>query len=472
MNHSSHFIGICGKGMGAIAGALARAGWKVTGCDTNPQPPMRDYLQGLGITICTPCEPAHLPPEGTEIVVGKRVPDDHSVLEHLRRAGRSWHSFPGFLAKHFLRHSRNTVVAGGVGKTTTTSMLAWIFEQAGLAPDYLIGGLPRCFAHPARFEGSAHAVIEGDEYASCGNDPRPKFLHYHPGVVIVTNLLEDHPDLYDGMDALQRAFEELVGLLPRDGLLVLPDDDRVAAGLAGVAACPVATIGFTAGAGWHIEKRENRPDRSVFRFDGTTVHLPMCGGMNMRNAAMAMAAARHFGVAPALAAEALADFCGVLNRQDSRAIGTVEMVTDKATHPHAVKALIVSLRQRFPGRRLVCFLQPRATGGRNWVYQREFPGALAGVDHLLVSAAYEHQPKAGQTWSGGTFDVAKLAAETRRLGVPVDEANGTAELEPLFARVLRPGDVVMVLVPEQARALTEDIAVLLVRQFAGGQDSP
>ncbi len=447
--------------MGAIAGALARAGWQVTGSDENPKPPMSTYLAGLSIPVTSPCSADIPPPKGARIVVGKRLPDDHPLLLRLQRDGRAWTSFPAFLSEHFLRNSRNVVVAGGVGKTTTTSMLAWILEKTGRSPDYLIGGQPKGLVDPARFAGAEVAVLEGDEYASSGEDPRPKFLHYHPEVVVVTNLLEDHPDLYDGLPALQKAFADLVGLLPTDGLLVLPDDDPAALSLAKEARCPVVTTGFSKTAEVEILPLETLPGRSVFRLDETEISLPMCGRMNMRNAAMAVLAARFFGVAFGESAQALASFGGVGKRQDARQFGQVDMVIDKATHPQAIAGLFDSLRQRYPGRRLVSFLQPRATGGRGWVYQREFPATLVRADLVILFPAYEHQPKAGQSWPGGPFEMGELATTTRQLGGLVEECPDMESIAPLIGRVICPGDVVVVSVPEQAEELREALAAAL-----------
>lgn len=453
--------------MGAIAGALAREGWKVSGCDEKPRPPMSRYLEDIGIPIAVPCRAEDLPPPGTEIVVGKRIPADHPVLAALRSRGQPWASFPSFLARHFLSRSRNAVVAGGVGKSTTTSLLARILRHAGHDPDYLIGARPRGFPAPAKLAGARECVIEGDEYASCDDDPRPKFLHYHPEVVIITNLLEDHPDLYEGIEPLARAFRDLVALLPTRGLLVLPDDDGEALALARHAVCPVATVGYGDSADFRISEGEMGPDGSRFLVGETPVALPMCGRMNVRNAAMAMVAAGHFGIGPAAAAAALSGFAGVARRQEECTLGGVHLVTDKATHPVAVGALFDAVRQRFPGRRLVSVLQPRATGGRNWIYQTSFPGVLATADLAVLLPAHEHQPQPGRQWPGGPFDLGALAQAARAAGTRVELARRPADAAALLRRVIEPGDVVVVTLPEQEGALEEAIGDALRRSVGG-----
>jgi UDP-N-acetylmuramate: L-alanyl-gamma-D-glutamyl-meso-diaminopimelate ligase len=467
MNRSVHFIGICGKGMGAIAGALAREGWKVTGCDENPRPPMSRHLEEAGIHITSPCRAEDLPEDDAEIIVGKRMPSDHPILTTLLARKKAWLSFPAFLSRHFLSNSRNAVVAGGVGKTTTTSLLSHILRHAGHDPDYLIGAQPRGFPAPAKLAGAGTFVIEGDEYASCGDDPRPKFLHYHPEVAVVTNLLEDHPDLYANKEALSNAFRALVALLPPRGLLVLPDDDADALALARHAASPFKRVGFGENADPRIVVREMTPEASGFLLGETVVDLPMSGRMNVRNAAMAMVAAGHFGVGASTAAAALSSFKGIEKRQESRTIGAVQMITDKATHPAAIAGLFEAVRQRFPGRRLVSILQPRATGGKGWIYQSHLPGTLSAADLVVLFPAYEHQPQPGREWNGGAFDMEELARATRSTGTKVEQAAGIGDTTTLLPRILESGDVIVLSLPEQAAALesavTETLEMLAAR---------
>ncbi|MFM7180960.1 MAG: UDP-N-acetylmuramate--L-alanine ligase [Verrucomicrobiales bacterium] len=457
MTRAVHFIGICGKGMGALAAALHREGWKVTGCDENPRPPMSSYLEEAGIHIDSPCCAENLPDDGAEIIAGKRIPSDHPILTALLARQGSWSSFPAFLSKHFLSRSRNAVVAGGVGKTTTTSLLAHILRHAGLDPDYLIGAKPFGFPSPAKLAGAGTFVIEGDEYASCGDDLRPKFVHYHPEVAVITNLLEDHPDLYENMDMLATAFRAFVALLPTHGLLVLPDDDADALALARHAACPVKRIGFGESADIRIIVREATPGSSGFLIEGTAVDFPMSGRMNVRNAAMAMVAAGHFGIHASTSAAALSCFEGIEKRQESRAIGSLHLITDKATHPAAIAGLFEAIRQRFPGRRLVSILQPRATGGKAWIYQSQLPETLSAADLVVLFPAYEHQPEPGREWKGGAFDMEELAQATRTTGTRVEQAAGISDTASLLPRILESGDVIVLSLPEQAAALDSEV---------------
>lgn len=446
-----HFVGICGKGMGAIAAALAAAGWEVSGSDADCYPPMSDFLAGAGISISMPHAASNLPVEdGCDVVVGKRIREDNVELRALLDRGLRPLSFPEFLHENFLRHSRNAVVAGGAGKTTTTAMLTWILECVGFSPDYLIGDLPRNLTMPARLRGSSVAVIEGDEYASGVSDPRPKFLHYQPEVAILTNLLEDHPDLYAGAASLRQAFGQLAQIIPPHGRLILPADDPAIGPIREAALCETITVGFSAASDRRIDHWEPKPDRIDFRVGATPFSLRQYGRMNALNAAMAAAAAESFGVTLSQSAEALVTSEGVRNRQEELAVGGGFLVGDKATHPVSITGLIEGLRERFPGRRLVVVIQPRATGGREWIYQRDLPTALALADETIIMAAYEHNPGRDRQWPGGPFSTDQLAADIAARSTPVTVVRNPDELSGALLQLIRPGDVVALSLHEKA----------------------
>ena len=454
-----HFLGLCGKGMGAIAAALAREGWRITGSDEAVYPPMDDYLAAAGIAVRSPFDGRNIPDNVDLVVVGKRIRQSNPELEYAIGAGLPYRSFPALLRDGPLRHSRNAVVAGGVGKTTTTAMLAWILESAGRQPDYLIGGFARNFAEPARLAGAGFAVIEGDEYASCFDDPGPKFLKYNPEVALVTNVIEDHPDLYAEAGAVKAVFEDLVRILPRDGCLIVPDDDDDALALAAACRSTVVRVGASADATHRIDELELLPTVSRFRFMDADFAMPLVGRMNVMNGAMAAAAAGHLGVPAVESAEALAGFRGVVNRQETRRVGRFTLLSDKASHPLALRCLFESARQRFPDRRIVSLIRPRATGGRKWVYQCDLPGALGGVDLVVLLPAYEHNPEPDRSWPGGPFSMELLESELVRKGQNVIRLESDDALADALRRSLRTDDVVVVTLPEQDL----DTAASLVR---------
>jgi UDP-N-acetylmuramate: L-alanyl-gamma-D-glutamyl-meso-diaminopimelate ligase len=459
-----HFIGIGGRAMGGIAVALARAGHSVSGSDRAMYDPMRSFLEREGIAVSA-FDPQAVPMDADAIVVGRRVRDDNPELQWVRRHGLRHHSFPAFLHDQFLNRSRNAVVAGGVGKTTTTAMLAWVLQHAGATPDYLIGGIAHNFPLPARFAGAAISVLEGDEYASGPDDASPKFLHYAPEVVAITNLLLDHPDLYADRQNLVSAFVGLVRALPASGLLVLPSEGEAVDDLAAAAPCAVVRVGTNAGANLRIESHGPAPDGMRFTLDGVRFRLSMFGDMNVRNAAMAAAAASHFGIGLRQSSLALESFRGLPDRQEVIEVGAVTVVRDKASHPRSMTALCQALRQRFPGRRLVLMMQPRATGGRRWIYQQELPAALAEFDVVVLTAPYEHTPAAGVPWEQEPFSLELLAGDLQTLGTPVVIAPALRDAPAVLLDVTRSGDVVLLSLREQFAADLDVIAGALAGQF-------
>jgi UDP-N-acetylmuramate: L-alanyl-gamma-D-glutamyl-meso-diaminopimelate ligase len=457
-----HFVGICGKGMGPVAAALAHRGWRITGSDEATYPPMNRFLAERGIMVRSPYSAANIPVDAELAIVGKRVRRDNPELQEVIARGLQFRSFPAFLRDAFLSGSRSAVVSGGVGKTTTTAMLAFILEHAGRNPDYLIGGLPHDFAAPARFAGSGFAVIEGDEYASCFDDPDPKFLKYAPELAVVTNLLEDHPDLYGDAGDVERAFLRLVHLIPLNGCLVLTDD-VASASLAGACKGKVVCVGFSGRADCRIEHLSLTTSGSAFTLVGVDFTLPLAGRMNVCNAALAAVAAAHFDVPLEQSAAALATFGGIADRQAARIAGNCVIVVDKACHPVSVAALLGAVRQRYPERRLVSVLRPRATGGRNWIYQRDLPGALEDTDLVVLLKPYEHDPEPGRTWPGGPFSPELLASELTRRQKPVFSVQGRADLLEVLGSCLKPRDVVILTLPEQVSDLATAIANIAER---------
>lgn len=447
--------------MGGIAATLARSGWTITGSSDDCHSPMLEYLRENGIAFSPTHQASNVPPDADVVIVAKRIPESNVELQHVLQRGIPHRSFPEFLRDEFLVRSRNAVVAGGVGKTTTTSMLAWILKYAGLEPDYLIGGLARNFQDPSRFVGSNVSVLEGDEYSSSFDDPRPKFLHYLPEVVAITNIIEDHPDLYADVEAVCRVFVRLVDGIPAHGCLIVPDGDEIVVRVAAQARCRVVSTGPGAGATERITEERLLRDRSCFRLMTADFEIPLFGQMNVSDAAMAVIAAAHFGVDPAVSSEALREFRGVRNRQEELPIGRITLVLDKASHPHSLHALAEALRQHFPGRRVVSLIEPRATGGREWVYQRHLPAALARFDKVILTSAGEYRPHNPRPWSTTPFSIDLLAAEIASLSVDTVIAPVASEIAGVLTAHLQDDDVLVLSVLEHSQALVKTVVSAL-----------
>ena len=439
---SVHIIGICGRATAPLADGLKRLGVAVTGSDAGAFPPMDGFLRRSGIEWNDRPTADSLPAGAEVVVCGGGVTPAHPELAAAIDDGREWMTFPAFLERAFLRRSRNFVVAGTNGKTTTTALLAWLMEANGLAPDYLIGGLAGNFAQAARFRGAPVAVLEGDEYWSGPGDVRPKFLHYRAEVAVVTNLHPDHPEVYPDLRSYQFPFKHLVDLLPARGLLVLNADDAGLEVLKSRSRARVVTVGFGRGADHRITRWRRVEEGSRFQLDGREYFLPLWGKMNVSNAAMALVAARAAGVTPARAARALELFAGVGGRQQvllepADNPRRIKVVLDEAYHPQSLAALLEAVRAHHPRRRLVLVLRPRGSGFAPGHYEEKLPESLNRADLVLLADL----PACLRVLA---FDLAAAAAAARAGGTRVETAAELADFLPRLGGLLESGDVVVV----------------------------
>ncbi len=379
--------------MGGVA-ALARAsGHRVTGSDRNVYPPMSTQLAALGIELIEGYEAAQLKPRPDVVVVGNVMRRGMPVIEALLDAGIAYESGPQWLARELLPQRWVLAVAGTHGKTTTTAMLAWILEHAGLEPGFLIGGVPTNFAVSARLGAGSFFVIEADEYDTAFFDKRAKFVHYHPRTVILNNLEYDHADIYPDVASIQRQFHQLVRTVPGSGRIVCnADDANLQAALAMGCWTPREAFARAPAAHVHWSARlvGATPDYSAFEVleQGRpcgTVQWSLLGAHNMENALAAIAAARHAGVPVARAIEALGAFAGVARRMQLRGeVGGVRIYDDFAHHPTAIATTIDGLRRRVGAARIIAVLEPRSNTMRMGVHRDKLAGALAGADEIWL----------------------------------------------------------------------------------------
>jgi len=378
-----HILGICGTFMGGIAAIAKQAGHTVTGCDANVYPPMSTQLEQLGIVLTQGWDPLQLEQAADVYVIGNVVSRGNPLMEAILDRGLPYVSGPQWLAESVLRQKWVLAVAGTHGKTTTTSMLTWILEDAGLNPGFLIGGVPENFGVSARLTDSPFFVIEADEYDTAFFDKRSKFVHYRPRTAILNNLEFDHADIFPNLDAIQTQFHHLVRTVPGQGLLVVNGRDaHLAATLQRGCWTPVEHFGGSDG--WQcVELATDAVDPGqtwMVRFAGRDIaplRWDILGGHNRMNALAAIAAARHVGVAPELAVDALSRFRNVKRRLEVR--GTVRGVTvidDFAHHPTAISETLAALRERVGGERILAVLEPRSNTMKQGIWKDDLARSL------------------------------------------------------------------------------------------------
>ena len=430
-----HILGICGTFMGGIAALARAAGHHVTGSDANVYPPMSTQLEALGIEIFEGYEPAHLDPVPDCVVVGNVMTRGNPAVEHVLNRRIPYTSGPQWLSEHVLRERWVLAVAGTHGKTTTTSLLAWILEAAGLEPGFLIGGVPENFGVSARLGNGPFFVVEADEYDTAFFDKRSKFVHYHPRTLILNNLEFDHADIFPDLAAIQRQFHHLVRTVPGQGLILANAlDQNLEATLAMGCWTPVEQFAIGSGE-W--QARLQVPDGSRFEVvhEGRPVGVvewEMIGDHNVTNALAALAAARHAGVPAQQAVAALADFRGIKRRMQLRAeVGGVRVYDDFAHHPTAIHTTLAGLRARVGAARIIAVLEPRSNTMRMGVHRRELAPALAEADRVLL-----FQP-GDLKWS--LEEVAAAMPERASVHETVDS------IVKELADSLRPGDHVLIL---------------------------
>ncbi|MGH8287258.1 MAG: UDP-N-acetylmuramate:L-alanyl-gamma-D-glutamyl-meso-diaminopimelate ligase [Steroidobacteraceae bacterium] len=436
-----HILGICGTFMGGIAAIAKAAGHRVTGSDRNVYPPMSTQLQALGIELVQGFEAAQLTPAPDVVVVGNVMTRGQPVIEALLESSLSYVSGPEWLSREVLRGRWVLAVAGTHGKTTTSCLLAWILEHAGLEPGFLIGGAPGNFDTSARLGRSPFFVIEADEYDTAFFDKRAKFVHYRPRTAVLNNLEFDHADIYPDLAAIQRQFHHFVRIVPGSGRIVWnAADARLAQTLAmgsWTALEEFAREGTAAAPLWSARAARGAEDYSRFevleagKLHGT-VDWPLIGAHNVENALAAIAAARHAGVPVAQSIEALRSFKGIARRMEFRGEAAgVRVYDDFAHHPTAIEMTLDGLRRRVGNARIVAVLEPRSNTMRMGVHRETLASSLSKADEVWLYAP------ADLGWDP--------ASVLRELGAHAHVSRDVDALASELARVLRPGDHALIM---------------------------
>ena len=442
-----HLIGICGTAMASLAGMLQQRGFRVTGSDAAAYPPMSDFLASLGIPVSQPFAEANLTPSPDLVVVGNAISRGNVELEHVLDQRIPFCSMPQILHDEFLRGKEVLVVAGTHGKTTTTSMLSWIFQSAGLKPSFLIGGIAENFGSSFQLGEGTHFILEGDEYDTAFFDKGPKFLHYFPDAVILTSVEFDHADIYKDLDAVETAFKRLVNLVPKRGRIIAFDTGASVERCIARAFCPVERYGSAGAGAWQVTNLRLEPSVtswSVVRNGNPWADFSfnLAGEYNVWNATAAAAMAANYGISKDVIAAALKSFNSVKRRLEVRAeVNGITIIEDFAHHPTAIAGTLKALRSRYPGARLWGILEPRSNTLRRNVLQNDLAKSLALADEAVVTAVFRSEviPEAER------MDVPALVAQVHKAGGKARVVADIDEIIQSVASEMRSGDVVAIL---------------------------
>jgi UDP-N-acetylmuramate: L-alanyl-gamma-D-glutamyl-meso-diaminopimelate ligase len=440
-----YFLPVGGTAMAPLAGLLQAMGHRVEGVDSGLYPPMSVLLEELGIPVRIGFDPALIPRDLDRVVIGNAVPRSHPEVAAVLERGIPFLSQAEAVAHYALALGpRSLVVAGTHGKTTTTALLAWILEDAGTDPSYLVGGLPIWNRRPFRLGRGPWMVLEGDEYNTAFFDRGPKFLHYRPHLFILGPVEHDHVDLYPTLDGVLTAFRAGAAQVPGAGAVIVNAWSEHALAAVRDATAPVVRVGPDRDCELQLHSWSPTPEGGVaelaWRGETVPMTLPLAGLHNAQNAALALAAALTVGVPAAAALAALARFPGVARRLELRGeIAGVAVVDDFAHHPTALAATVAAARARWPDRRLVVAFEPRSLTAARRDFEAAYLEALIGADLALVAAPFHR----GRLAEAETLDRDRLAAELEVRGVravmPGPDDDPVAALLPL----LEPGDVVL-----------------------------
>jgi UDP-N-acetylmuramate: L-alanyl-gamma-D-glutamyl-meso-diaminopimelate ligase len=450
-----HLIGICGTAMASLAGLLQLQGHRITGSDKAAYPPMSDLLRELGIPILEPYAESNLDPAPDLVVIGNALSRGNPEIEHVLDNRIPFTSMAALLREEFLIGRESLVVAGTHGKTTTTSMLAWIYQCASrnnpaLEPSFLIGGVAENFSTSFQLRPTRTFIVEGDEYDTAFFDKGPKFLHYFPDALILTHVEFDHADIYADLDAIKIAFKRLVNLIPRRGLIVAYDGSANVTECISHALCRVERYGFAAESDWRIQNlRHPSQHDALTRWEvwrngasWAEFEMPLAGEHNALNATAAAALAADQGIDSETIQAALASFKSVKRRLEVRAvIAGITVIDDFAHHPTAIRETLRALRSAYPQARIWAVLEPRSNTLRRKVLESELVASLRLADRVVLAGVYQQQriPDAERLHPEDVVRALNAA------GTPAElHPDGDAIVE-VIATQLQSGDVVVLL---------------------------
>ncbi len=443
-NEHIHMLGIGGTGMGSLARLFVEKGYRVTGSDEKLYPPMSDQLSELKIKIYEGYSPSNLEERPDLVVIGNVITKMNPEAQEVMRLGLSYRSMPQAVAEFFLKGKIPVVIAGTHGKTTTSTLLAWLFTSAGEDPGFLIGGVGKNFGKSAHAGGGRIFVIEGDEYDTAFFDKGPKFLHYLPQAVLLTSIEFDHADIYRDLDHVKESFRKLMAILPPDGLLVCNGEDANVMEAAKLAKGRVVTYGLNEGFNYYPKNVAASEEGMSFEIAGpgtpVTLKTGMSGAHNLANIVGAVALLSEYGVGIAKIKRGLETFEGVKRRQEIVGeVKSVVVVDDFAHHPTAVAKTIEAMRQRYPERRIWAVFEPRSNTSRRNVFRDGFIDALSKADRVLIGGIF----RSDKIPESERLDVQSVADTLMRKGIDAHYIPRSDNLLEFALRNISAEDVVL-----------------------------
>ena len=442
-----HFMGICGTGMGSLAGLFHEKGFLVTGSDQAFYPPMSDYLQQLGIKIMEGYSPLNLAHKPNLVVVGNVIRRTNPEAVALEEVGVPYTTMPQALIQYFTNDKQRVVVAGTHGKTTVTSMIAWVLAKLNLDPGFMIGGVASNLGGSHHAGNGKHFIIEGDEYDTAYFDKRPKFLHYGPHVAVLTSCEFDHADIYRNLDEIQERFRQFVDLIPLNGLLVYYGDDPRVKEIAISSAKPVESYGKDQSSDLWIREWEESADgirvticnASRVIAQGTVATM---GEHNLLNTVATIAVCKKLGIEPQKALDALGSYKGVKRRQELLGEHAgVLVIDDFAHHPSAVRVTCEAVRSRYAGHRIVAVFEPRTNTSRTALFQKDYVPSFQAADVVVI-----REPRnVDELAMSERFRSSQLAEDLRNIGKQAVAFPNTDMMLEFLLKELQNGDRVLVM---------------------------
>lgn len=442
-----HLMGICGTGMGSLAGMLKEQGYYITGSDQAVYPPMSTFLAGLGIQVAPGYGAENLNPLPDLVIVGNVITQANPEAREMMRLNLPFLSLPQALAEFFLKDKISLVITGTHGKTTTSSLLASILDRCGLAPSFMIGGILKGYERNYQLGRGPYFVIEGDEYDTAFFDKGPKFLHYGPYYAVLTSIEFDHADIYPDVQAIQAAFSRFLAIIPKEGLLAAYGPDPRIQEILHHAPCPVETYGADQQWDWSLREfttREKGSQFAVYHRGDFWYHFdsPMIGRYNALNFLSLIPILLHLGLRPEDMARGLAGFQGIHRRQEIRGVRAgVTVIDDFAHHPTAVRETVRAVRSRYPDRRLIAVFEPRTNTSRRNFFQKDYVASFDGPDLILIREA----PGLEKIPEGERFSSIQLVEDLISSGKQARYFSATDEILEFLSGFLKEGDVVLIM---------------------------